>query len=259
MKLEDRRQQILDLLSVQGSVTLDELAQKFGVSKMTIHRDLDDLESGGLLRKVRGGASIESSSQFESDYRFRERRSFEEKRRIGRAAVELLEPGMTVLINDGTTAGLLADMLPEKRPITVITNNMAVIQALQGAVGVSLIALGGVYSKKYFGFYGILTEEALTRLRADVAFISSPAISGTMAFHQDHEFVKIKRLMIEAGTRRYLLVDHQKFGRTALHQIADLRNFDAVITSAPLDEEYQRPLNEAGIRLIIAEKEREAA
>ena len=231
MKLEDRRQQIVDLLMVQGAVSLDDLASQFGVSKMTIHRDLDDLEDAGLLRKVRGGASIETSSQFESDYRYRERRGAEEKRRIGSAAVELLEPGMTVLVNDGSTAGLLADMLPAKRPITVITNNQAVIQALMGVTGVTLIALGGTYSKKYNGFYGIITEEALAGLRADVAFISSPAISGTAAFHQDHEFVKIKRLMIAGGTRRYLLVDHLKFGRTALYEIAGLDAFDAVITS----------------------------
>ncbi|KAJ56231.1 DeoR faimly transcriptional regulator [Actibacterium mucosum KCTC 23349] len=253
MKLEDRRQQIVDLLMVQGSVTLEDLASQFGVSKMTIHRDLDDLEEAGLLRKVRGGASIETSSQFESDYRYRERRGAEEKKRIGRAAIEMLEPGMTVLVNDGSTAGLLADMLPDKRPITVITNNHAVIQTLIGVTGVTLIALGGAYSKKYNGFYGIITEEALARLRADVAFISSPAIQGTTAFHQDHEFVKIKRLMIAAGTKRYLLVDHLKFGRTALHEIADLRDFDAVITSQALPKDMAVPLRDADVNLIVAE------
>jgi len=253
VKLDDRRQQIVDLLIDEGSVTVEDLSLRFSVSKMTIHRDLDDLEEAGLLRKVRGGASIETSSQFESDYRFRERRGAEEKRRIGAAAIDLLEPGMTVLVNDGSTAGLMADKLPTKRPITVITNNMAVIQTLAGVSGVNLIALGGGYSKKYNGFYGILTEESLTHLRADVAFISSPAIKGTSAFHQDHEFVKIKRLMMAAGTKRYLLVDHNKFGRTALHEIADLSAFDAVITSDALPQAEAARLRDSKIELILAE------
>lgn len=255
MKLENRRQEIVDLLMETGSVALDDLAQRFGVSKMTIHRDLDELESAGMLRKVRGGASIETSLQFESDYRYRERRDTDEKRGIARAAAELIEPGMTVLVNDGTTAGFLAELLPDKRPLTVITNNMAAIGTLWNASGINLLALGGAYSRKFNGFFGLVTEESLMRLRADVAFISAPAVSGAACFHMDHDVVRTKRLMIACGTRAYLLVDHQKFGRTALHHLADLSDFDAVITGASLAQDISAPLVDAGIRLISAQQE----
>jgi DeoR/GlpR family transcriptional regulator of sugar metabolism len=254
MKLESRRQEIVDLLMETGSVALDDLAQRFGVSKMTIHRDLDDLESAGMLRKVRGGASIETSLQFESDYRYRERQDTDEKRNIAQAAADLIEPGMTVLINDGTTAGFLAELLPDKRPLTVITNNMAAIGTLWNAGGINLLALGGAYSRKFNGFFGIVTEESLTRLRADIAFISAPAVSDTACFHMDHDVVRTKRLMIACGTRAYLLVDHQKFGRTALHHLADLTGFDAIITGAELGHEISAPLVDAGVRLISAPK-----
>ena len=73
VKREDRKQAIMDLLVEQRAVDLDDLAERFAVSKMTIHRDLDDLESEGLLRKMRGGATMESGTQFESDFRFRAR------------------------------------------------------------------------------------------------------------------------------------------------------------------------------------------
>lgn len=258
MKLEERRQDIIDRLIELGSVTLDELAQRYGVSKMTIHRDLDDLEAAGLLRKVRGGASVESSSRFESDYRYRERHMVEEKRRIARAAMELVEPGMTVLVNDGSTAAQLTDLLPDKRPLTVITNNMAVISGLAGLNGITLIALGGTYSKKFNGFFGIVAEESLARLRADIAFVSSSAVDGVTAFHQEHEIVRAKRLMIAAGSRVYLLVDHGKFGRTALHYMADLSEMDGVITGAPLAAPASRALADSGIRLIVAGQEKES-
>lgn len=255
MKLEDRRQEIIDLLMEAGTVALDDLAMRFGVSKMTIHRDLDDLEAAGMLRKVRGGASIESNLQFESDYRYRERREPDEKRRIAATAAALIEPGMTVLINDGSTAGLLAERLVDMRLLTVITNNCAVFETLKDASGVTLLTLGGVYSKKFNGFFGIVTEESLSRLRADIAFVSTPAVNGTTCYHMDHDVVRAKRLMISAGSRAYLLVDHQKFGRTALHHLADLSAFAGVITGVPLPPHHATPLTDAGIPLILAQQE----
>lgn len=255
MKMDNRRQQIVELLMEAGSVSLDELAQRFSVSKMTIHRDLDDLENAGMLRKVRGGAAIETSLQFESDYRYRERRDTEEKRQIALAAANLIEPGMTVLINDGTTAGFLAELLPERGPLTVITNNMAAITSLWNANGITLLALGGTYSRKFNGFFGLVTEESLARLRADVSFISAPAVSGTTCFHMDHEVVRTKRLMIACGGRSYLLADHQKFGRTALHHMANLSEFEAIITGAALASDISTSLSNAGIGIISAGQE----
>ena len=255
MKLEDRRQEIIEVLVQEGSASLDALSQRFGVSKMTIHRDLDDLEAAGLLRKVRGGATIEASSQFESDFRYRERRAVEEKRRIARAAADYVEPGMSVMVDDGSTSQLLAPHLAECRPLTVITNNLSVIEQLSGESGVTLIALGGTYSKKFNGFFGIVTEDNLAGLRADMAFVSSSAIDGLSAFHQDQEVVQVKRQMIRSASRRYLLADHAKFGRTALHFLADLDAFDGVVTGAAPGPATGRALRERGIRLHIVEGE----
>lgn len=252
MKRNDRHQQIIEQLMAAGTVALDDLARHFGVSKMTIHRDLDDLETAGMLRKVRGGASIETSLQFESDYRTRESRDVAEKRRIAGAAADLIEPGMTVLINDGTTAGLLALLLPARAPLTVITNNMAAIEGLAGKSGITLLALGGTYSRKFNGFFGLVTEEALLGLRADIAFVSTPAVQGTTCYHMDHEVTRSKRLMILCGARVFLLAGHRKFGRTALHRLAGLADFEAVITGAVLPHDQAAPLNAAGIRVITA-------
>lgn len=255
MKLEDRRQEIIEVLVREGSASLEVLSQRFGVSKMTIHRDLDDLEAAGLLRKVRGGATIEASSQFESDFRYRERRAVEEKRRIARFAVGLVEPGMSVMVDDGSTSQLLAPRLAECRPLTVITNNMAIMEQLSGAAGIVLMALGGTYSRKFNGFFGVLTEDNLAGLRADLSFVSSSAIEGFSAFHQDQEVVQVKRHFIRSAARRYLLVDHAKFGHTALHFLAELDAFDEIITGAPLDRETERLLGNRGIGLHIATEE----
>ena len=255
MKVDSRRQEIIDLLVEEGSVTLDALALRFGVSKMTIHRDLDDLDADGFLRKIRGGATIESSGQFESDFRYRKRVAPEEKFQIAKRAADFIEPGMSVMVDDGSTAQSIVPFLIEKRPLTVITNNYAVIKQLIGQAGISLIALGGNYSEKFNGFFGIVTNSVLDGLRADIAFISSSSIHLSTAFHQDQEVVEVKRKMMSSSAKCYLMVDHQKFGRTALHYFCELSEFDGVVTSNALSSEICNALTGDGINLYLAQEE----
>ncbi|AEH90194.1 MULTISPECIES: DeoR/GlpR family DNA-binding transcription regulator [Mesorhizobium] len=254
MKSDTRRQGIMDFLMDAGAASVDDLALRFGISKMTVHRDLDELEESGFLRKVRGGASIQPSSLFESDFRYRQKQATEEKQRLAAAAVAMIEPGQTVIIDDGSTAGGIARHLADLRPLTVISNNLAVIQELAGAGGINLIALGGQYSKKFHGFFGLLAEASLKSLRADVAFLSSSAIHGASAFHQDQEVVQSKRLMMAAATRNYLLVDHGKFGRTALHFLTDISAFDAVFTGREPEPGVREALEAAGVSLTVIDK-----
>jgi DeoR/GlpR family transcriptional regulator of sugar metabolism len=249
MKPEDRRQAIMDILMETGSASVEDLAGRFVVSKMTVHRDLDDLEQAGLLRKVHGGASIQSSPQFESDFRYREKIAAEEKRRLAQHAATLIEPGQIIIIDDGSTAGGVADYLKDIRPLTVITNNLGVVNKLAAVAGIDVISLGGQYSKKFNGFFGITTEEALRSLRADIAFLSSSAIHGASAFHQDQEVVQTKRQMIKSAARAVLLVDHGKFGKSALHFLTGLDAFDMVLTGAEIEPSVEQGLKEAGIKL----------
>lgn len=252
MKRDDRRQAIMDLLAQARAVDLDDLALRFAVSKMTIHRDLDDLEQAGLLRKVRGGATIEAGTQFESDYRLRAMQDADAKLRMARAALDLVEPAMTVMVNDGSMAALLGARLIDKAPLTVITNNAAVIEPLKEAPRVTLIALGGIFNAKFNGFFGLLTETALAGLRADLAFISAPAVAGLRAFHMDDAVIRAKRAMMAASERSVLLVNHRRFGRSALHALADLSEFHSIITDAAPAPEDRAALDRAGLSLTLA-------
>lgn len=255
MKRDDRRQAIMDLLVEQRMVDLDDLADRFAVSKTTIHRDLDDLEQAGMLRKVRGGATIEAGNQFESDFRFRQQQEGEAKRRMAEAALELVEPGMTVMINDGSMASILGEMLVSKRPLTVITNNASIIDSLKVESGINLIAVGGSYSSKFNGFFGVVAEQVLTRLSADIAFISTPAVSGSRVYHMDDDVIRSKRAMIASAARRCLLVNHQRFNHTALHVLADVAEFEIVITDQEPPADAREALAKANVPLRVASQE----
>lgn len=243
----------MDLLMTEGRAGLDALAERFAVSKMTIHRDLDELEASGLLRKMRGGATLEAGTQFESDFRFRERHGAAAKAAMAEAALELIEPGMSIMINDGSMAAMLGTRTVARRPLTVITNNAAILDSLKGEAGITLIAVGGVYSAKFNAYLGKVTEDTLARLRADVAFISSPAVSGLEVFHMDDSVVRAKRAMMSTAGVRCLIVNHARFGHAALHKLADLAEFDHVITDAAPASEARAALEGAGITLTIAQ------
>lgn len=258
MKRDDRQQAIMDVLLAEGEVELEALSDRFAVSRMTIHRDLDDLETAGLLRKIRGGATIRSGTQFESDFRFRERQDGAAKTAMAQAALRLIEPGMSVMINDGSMAANLGRLLTAKRPLTVITNNAAVIDALRAEAGITLIALGGVYSAKFNAYLGKVTEDALAQLRADISFISSPAVSGLEVFHMDDTVVRAKRVMMEQSAMRVLLVNHARFGRAALHRLARLSEFDHIITDTSPDPEALTTLRQAGLTLTLADTQEAA-
>src|SRR5690625_901210 len=111
-----------------GFVAVDDLVDELEVSRMTVHRDLDELQSSGALRKVRGGASAHRSTQFESDLQFRLNAETEEKQRIAAVAAQFANDGDVVLMDDSTTALGLIPHLEERAPFTVITNFLPVLE-----------------------------------------------------------------------------------------------------------------------------------
>ena len=238
-----------------GSVSVDELADRLMVSRMTIYRDLDQLEAHGLLRKVRGGASVHPSSRFESSFRYRARLNEPAKRAIVAAARDLVEPGQAILIDDGSTAGLLAELLSDRRSLSVITNNIQAIQNLADADGIELIVLGGNANAQFNGFFGLLTEQALGSIRADIAFMSPSTICDGAAYHQDQEVTKTKRAMMAAAQRRYLLADSSKFGRTALYLLSSLSAFDEIITDREPDERQREAIDRLGVAVRVVSAE----
>jgi DeoR/GlpR family transcriptional regulator of sugar metabolism len=255
MKREDRRRAIMSALVESRVVGLDELADRFAVSKMTIHRDLDDLEREGVLRKIRGGATIDPGTQFETDFRIRVRQEGNVKVAIAREALNLVEPGMTVMVNDGSMALVLGEMLLEKKPLTVITNNAAIIERLKGESGINLVALGGIYSDRFNAFFGLLTEMALGALKADIAFVTSPAADEGAAYHVDEVVVRTKRAMLAAASHACLLINSRRVGHTALYRLAHLTEFKTIVSDRPLPAAIEARLHEAGTAIRIAPAE----
>lgn len=246
-----RQERIAELVLTSSFVAARTLAEQFDVSLMTIHRDLDELEARGVLRKVRGGATPLPSSLFESNVRFRLTVAAAEKAALARYAITMVEPGQSVMLDDSTTILALARLLPSRTPLTVITNSLAVLQELKAAPDIHLIVLGGAYWPRHEAFCGLACEAAVSALRADILFMSTSAISGGIAFQPDQDMAIAKRAMIGAAAKRVLLVDHSKLGRVALHRLASLRDFDVIAVDEGADDVALRQLREAHINFEI--------
>jgi DeoR/GlpR family transcriptional regulator of sugar metabolism len=250
---KERRRVLMDYVVRLGSAQIDELATRFGVSRMTVHRDLTLLEEQGVVRRVHGGVAVRSPDLVESTYLHRSRPPERVEDAIAAAAAEMIEPGQAIIIDDSTTAGRLTALVPAHKPLTVITNSQTVVDQIKDVHGIETISLGGHYSTRFSAFFGYVCEQAIASLRANILFMSTSTVFGAAAYHQQEDVVKTKRALMQAVDRRVLLVDSSKFGMTALIRLADLREFDLVITDSGIVPAEVETLRQNGVRLKIVE------
>lgn len=224
-----RRRAIIDFVLTKGQATASELTEVTGKSLMTVHRDLDELASRGLVRKFHGGVSALPTSMFESSSEFRKQRNTEAKANLAVVAVQLVEPGMSILLDDSSTVLELAKLLPQKAPLTVLTNYREAIDVLVEAEDIRVIAIGGTYSKTHNSFVGSPHLTGLDSYAVDIVFQSTSTMDRNMTYHQEEDLVLMKRAMLDAGTRKVLMMDSSKVGRTSLHQFVPIHAFTDVI------------------------------
>ncbi|GAB3144831.1 DeoR/GlpR family DNA-binding transcription regulator [Amycolatopsis stemonae] len=232
---DSRQQIVVDHVFHTGSASIADLVELTGVSHMTVHRDVDELARRGLVRKYRGGVSAMPSTVFESNAEYRMNAHADAKAAIAHKALAHVEPGMSILLDDSTSALALAKLLGGVTPLTVATNYVEAIQQLKLLEELRLICIGGDYSSTHDSFLGMQSLEAIDRLSVDAAFVSTSAMTTELTYHQEPEIVMIKRAMLAAARQKVLLMDASKHGRTALHRLAPLSEFDLVVVDAATD------------------------
>ncbi len=232
-------------------MTAQDLVDEFDVSLMTVHRDLDELEKRGVLRKVRGGVTAQPSSVFEALMPYRLTAMVEQKRRLALAALRYVEPGMSLMLDDSTTVLQMIPGLADITPLHIATNFLAGLKQLAELPDAQVIAIGGHYDPAHDSYQGIQAIESIESIQADAFFMSTSAISASHAYHQEDRVVAFKRAMIQSSSRRYLLVDHSKLDRVALHRVAPLSDFDLVITDSNADPAALVALEAAGVAVEV--------
>ncbi len=243
-----RRQEILRAVR-GGQAHVSDLAVSFGVSEMTVRRDLRALASDGKLERVRGGAV---DSGVEEPFAQIEVERFDIKDRIGTAAAAMVEDGMTVLVDIGTTTLQMARHL-HGRQVTVITTNLAVLEELLPDPDIELVLPGGTVRRNYRSLVGVVAEDSLRQLRADIAFLGTSAVDVELGVWDTTMVeVPIKRIMIANSESVVLLADAAKFSMSGVVRVCGPESLDHIVTDAPVPHESRATLAAASIEVTIA-------
>lgn len=245
-KQQDRRRRITELVMDEGTLRIDDLVATVGASSMTVYRDLADLESQGLVHRNRGYVTAASSLLYEAASEYRLQQNEQEKQEIAAAAAELVEPGQALVLDDSTTGVHLARLLPERAPLTVVTNHRGVFAELVNQQGIHLICVGGDYLPWADAFVGGMALDALRGMRVDLAIMSVSAVTDGICFYPQQEMVQLKKAMLASARRKVLYVDRTKFRRRALHAVAPAEDFDTVIVDSRTPDEEIAVLRERG-------------
>ncbi|MCF6284222.1 MAG: DeoR/GlpR family DNA-binding transcription regulator [Candidatus Hydrogenedentes bacterium] len=225
-----RRSAILERLSAVGEVFVIELASDFEVTPMTIRRDLEALEGERALTRTHGGAIFSKKSVAEFAFLERNRTSIEEKQAIARATAALVEPGMRIVIDTGTTTLEVARALGGIERLQVLTSSLAVASALHTHSNVSVVLLGGDVGKDSPDLNGSLTEDNLRKFRVPLAILRADVLDERGLYTTDLGIARVSEAMIDVAEDTVLVADSRKFSRTSFVKFADWSQIGHLVT-----------------------------
>jgi DeoR family fructose operon transcriptional repressor len=249
----ERQAMILARLRADGRIGATSLATEIGTSTETIRRDLIALEQAGSLRRVHGGAVLESTHADVPDVHQRGTLMTAEKEAIAKVAATLVPAAAVVLIDGGTTTQALADAYPHDNATTVVTPSLAVATTLLKRRGTSVHTLGGDVSPRTWSEGGPWTLRALETVRAEVVFLGCSGFSSAHgASTSDQVDDQVKRAMVAAARRVVVLADSSKIGSQHLMTFAEVDRIDVLVTSRRADRDELARIADAGVDVRTA-------
>jgi DeoR family transcriptional regulator, aga operon transcriptional repressor len=254
MLAEERRQKIQEIIEEKGRITIEEIVSKLSVSAVTARSDLDVLAGRGEAIRSHGGAVRQLNPGVDYPLRFKESIHHAEKVRIGHAAVQLLRPHQTIILDSGTTTAQIARQIKTSRihPLTVITNALNVAYELAETEGVSLIMIGGILRRASSSFVGPQAERMLQDLHADYLFLGVDGLHPDVGYSTpDILEAQLNTIMIRISNEVTVVADASKFGRRSLSLIGKVECACRVITDDRVGKEDSDALRARGIELVI--------
>lgn len=251
----ERRAKILQLLSDNNKVFVNELSNEFGVSEVTIRNDLEQLEIKKLLIRARGGAmSVTHVVSYDQHLGEKHKLHMPEKSRIGKAAALLIKDSDTVILDSGTTTlEIVKNLLPELNNVTIITNALNIANHLVSSQNINLIIPGGVLRKNSLSLIGPLAEKSFKNFFVDKVFLGVDGFDAMNGISTPNlEEAYLNQIMIEVAREVIIVTDSSKFLRKSLAFICKLERIDTVITDSGISDDDQKRLMDAGVKVIIA-------
>jgi DeoR family glycerol-3-phosphate regulon repressor len=248
-----RQSDLLHQVSSAGSMSVEALAERFGVTLQTVRRDVTLLAEAGLLTRFHGGVRVPSSTVENIAYRQRQQLNLLAKQGIARAVAAAVPNGCSLIINIGTTTECIARELLRHKGLRVVTNNLNVAAILSDNPDCEVMVAGGTVRTRDRGIVGEVTVDFMRQFKVDIGLIGISGVEadGTLRDFDVHE-VEVSRAIIEHSREVWLAADHSKFNRPAMVELAPLSRLDRLFTDAAPPEPFPALLADAGVRCDVA-------
>jgi DeoR/GlpR family transcriptional regulator of sugar metabolism len=245
---------IEQLMDEEGRVSVSQLSRHFGVSEVTIRKDLTWLDGQERLIRTHGGAIAAERSHAELAFEVRERLQRGEKQAIALAAAALVQPGESIAIDASTTALQLARHLKVRSELTVMTNGLHIASELASVPGISVLMPGGRLRWEAFSLVGSWGDDLLSRVNIQRAFMGAVGFTLEAGLTDvTEEEASIKRAMIGAAREVIALIDHTKWDRVGAATFCPTDRIDLIITDSLTPAEMIAAAEKAGVRVQVAE------
>ncbi len=262
MLAQQRQQAIVGLVQERGGVRVADLVREFGVSDMTIRRDLEVLAERGLVAKVHGGATtVGAGSTEEPGFAAKSVRQREEKDAIARRAALLVRPGTAIAVSAGTTTWTLANHLTDVPELTVVTNSIQIADVFYraGRADQTIVLTGGIRTPSD-ALVGPVAVAAIRSLNVDLLLMGVHGMSIHAGFTTPNLMeAETDRAMVAAARRLAVLADHTKWGTVGLSTIARLGDADVLVTDSAIGDDVRDALAEEVGELVVVGGETEAS
>jgi len=250
---KDRKKQIQLFLDINGKMTYDELCAKFpDVSSMTIRRDIEELERGGSVLRIKNGAVslTEITKYTEGGVVNRANLHIFEKQSIAEKAIALIQDNQTVFIDGGSTTTFFARELPDRK-YRIITNGLNIAQELINKSAPSVTIVGGEFSKVNQATCGRRSEMFLSTSDIDVAVMATSAYSYKDGFScAGREEAELKSFVLSRARKRIMLLDSSKLDKTLSYTFAKIENIDILVVDEFFPNELRQEFKRRGVRVI---------
>jgi len=252
-----RKEEIINMLELEGEVDVNTLSAHFAISKETVRRDLRELEKQGVLTRTHGGGVYnreQHNKQAEYPIAIRGIQRFNEKNEICRYAASLIEDGDTVFMDNSSTTMYLIQYIPQSLRVTVVTNSMKLLlEAVRIAnVNLQYVCFGGTFKESNLSFYGNTTLKNAQAYYPNKAFMSCAGIrEDGLVTDASMQEVDTKQLMLKQCKAIYYLADYTKFSSSGQVYLSNLTSGDALITDHKATTQQIAPIRSLGVQVTV--------
>lgn len=253
MLFEEIQNEIIELVDRNGSVNVNELANYFKVSKVTIRKHLDLISKTKSIIRVRGGAiSNKKPPLNETFYNLKRKTNIEQKKKIGIRASICIKNNETIIIDSGSTTWYLANEIVSKKNIKVVTSDIKIAMYLAENTNFDVIITGGNVRPNIFSSLGHRAEEYIKSINVNKLFLSADALDIKKGITDANQAESnLKKAMIDSSAEVILLVDSSKFNKISFSHVANLNVIHRIITDSGIPKDFRNYFNRNNIILDI--------